>query len=130
MRLGCWGLLIGLALTFGGGQEVYENWVSGKRVDTTFARLNADLPGSGWYKVGDAHWTLADAVLLQNKMTGSTSEDLYAPVEATVAEVPVTGEPRPEEAAKPAPAPEKVHALVHVTDVGLANTDDGHLVPE
>lgn len=80
MKLGCWGILIGLALVGGGGQGVYENWVSGKRTEVAFDRFRTDLPGSGWYKIKDGQWQLADAVLIQNQLTNSTTGDLYAPV--------------------------------------------------
>ena len=82
MRLGCIGLLVGLALTWGGGQGVYETWNSGKRRDVTLEQFLKEKPEVGWFRVTDAEWNLIDGTLIVNERNNATTGDLYIPVHA------------------------------------------------
>lgn len=83
MRFGCIGLIIGAALTWGGGQQVYESWNAGKKVDMTLAQFLAEKPGVGWYRLTDAHWRLVDAGVITGA-AGAASGSIYAPVTGKV----------------------------------------------
>jgi hypothetical protein len=80
MRLGCIGLLVGIALTWGGGQQLYENLSVGERVDIAYADLVAQSPGVGWYRVTDATWQLVDAGIITTDFSNGANGSIYAPV--------------------------------------------------
>ena len=80
MRLGCIGLLVGLALTWGGGQGVYETWNSGKRRDVTLEQFLKERPEVGWFRVTDAEWNLIDGTLIVKEGTTAATGELYIPV--------------------------------------------------
>lgn len=82
MRLGCIGLLVGIALTWGGGQGVYETWNSGKKRDVTLAQFIEERPDVGWFRITDAEWNLLDGTLIVNERNNATTGDLYIPVHA------------------------------------------------
>lgn len=100
MRFGCLGLFLGLALTWGGGQSLYTALASGDQKTVTYAQLIHDQSTSGWYKLSDASWTLADAVVITGAL--GVSSDIYVPVR------PIKGEDT------------KFRLLVHVVDEELA----------
>lgn len=80
MRLGCIGLLVGIALTWGGGQGVYETWNSGKRRDVTLEQFLKEKPEVGWFRVTDAEWNLIDGTLIVKEGTTAATGELYIPV--------------------------------------------------
>jgi hypothetical protein len=82
MRLGCIGLLVGVTLTWGGGQSVYEAWNSGQRRDVTLAQFLQEKPEVGWFRITDAEWNLIDGSLIVREGTNSATGDLYIPVHA------------------------------------------------
>lgn len=102
--LGCFILLLGVTLLWGGGQGLYTYWASGDQKTVSYSQLIHDDSTAGWYKLTDASWKLADAVVLTGRL--GLKSDFYVPVE------PLKGEDS------------KIRLLVHVVDAELAQALD------
>lgn len=102
MQLGCIGIVIGLALTLGGGQGLYTAYSSGEQKTVSYAELVRSDSSVGWVRVKGASWGLQDEVFFFPDSLMSSS-DIY--IAAT-----------PDK-----PTDDKVHLLVHIFDPELSN---------
>jgi hypothetical protein len=98
IKLGMIGLIAGGALSWWGGQGLYESINAGKRVDITVAQLMSQKPGVGWYRITDARWFLIDGGVITSGEAGSAGADIYSPVRTAT------------------PGPGKIQVLVHRED--------------
>ncbi len=99
MRCGCYGLLIGLGLTFAGAQGTFEWFKNRRQMVTTYAAFELQKPSGGWFKITDARFDIPSAMWTSSKYS-TTKDKIYIPL------APV-GEDKPGT---------KVHVLVQVDD--------------
>jgi hypothetical protein len=79
MRCGCYTLLLGLGLTFGGGQGTYEWFQNRRQTVTTYANFEAQKPTGGWYKIKDARLDIPSAMWTASAITDEKDE-IYVPL--------------------------------------------------
>ena len=80
MRCGCYMLLLGLGLTFGGGQGLFEWAKNRNQTVTTYANFEKQNPTGGWFKISDAHLDIPSAMWMTSSKFSDDKDKIYVPL--------------------------------------------------